>query len=116
MMFIFKTTATMKEYNRDKWFIDSHIIPEIRLDADSLTEALEKWREIVTEEHYVEVTKNGMKHKSAMYRDRKDGSAEQIGFVVTGKTEFNDDYRRWVQQYIDLWVEILTVDYPEFVA
>ena len=117
MMFIFKTTATMKEYNRKRYWIDRDIIGEIRIEADSMIEALEKWREIVTEKHYIEVTKNGVKNRNAMYRERKDGSDVQIGFVITGKTEFQvENQWKFVQQFIDLWVEILTVDYPEFVA
>ena len=40
-----------------------------------------------------------------MYIDTKDG-AKQIGYVITGKTEFDNDRRGWVTQYIDLWVTI----------
>ena len=35
MRFIFKTSATMKEYNRNKWWIDEGIIGEKIIAADS---------------------------------------------------------------------------------
>ena len=39
-----------------------------------------------------------------------DGSAKQVGYVITGKTEFDKgDYTGCGMQYIDLWVTILTV-------
>lgn len=34
--YIFKTTTTMKEYNNKKWWIDSDIVPEIRIKAETL--------------------------------------------------------------------------------
>lgn len=42
-----------------------------------------------------------------MYRDGLSGP-EQVGYVITGKTDIED-----TAQYIDLWVEITTVDYPK---
>lgn len=37
MKFIFKTSATMKGYNRDKWWIDEGIIGEKIIAADTVT-------------------------------------------------------------------------------
>ena len=66
MNYIFKTTATMKEYNNKKWYIDGV--------------------------------------------DLSGGGAKQVGYVITGKTEFDKgDYTGYSTQYIDLWVTILTV-------
>ena len=61
--YIFKTTATMKEYNRRKWWIDGNVVTEKR---------------------------------------------------ITGKTDFQDAFGRWSGQYIDLWVEILSVSPVDF--
>ena len=36
MNYIFKTTATMKEYNNKKWYIDGGIVSDMRIDADSV--------------------------------------------------------------------------------
>ena len=61
--YLFKTTATMKEYNRRKWWIDGNVVTEKR---------------------------------------------------ITGKTDFQDAFGRWSGQYIDLWVEILSVSPVDF--
>ena len=107
MTFIFKTTTTMKEYNSRKWWIDSGIVREIQITADNLPAALEQYREIVEEKHYISISAHAIKNRNPMYIDTPDGE-KQIGFVITGKTEFESNYK-WVTQYIDLWVTVLTV-------
>src|SRR5574344_1780779 len=86
--FIFKTNATMKEYNNKKWWIDRDIVRDIEEDC------------------YIEISNNAMKTKQAMYVDTIKGT-KQIGYVITGKCDFEDrDNYRWSSQYIDLWVKI----------
>lgn len=109
MTFIFKTTTTMKEYNARKWWIDSGIVREIQITADNLPAALEQYREIVEEKHYISISAHAIKNRNPMYIDTPDGS-KQIGFVITGKTDFEDrENYKWSAQYIDLWVTVLTV-------
>ena len=104
MNYIFKTTATMKEYNHKKWFIDANIISDMRINADSVENALEIYRERVEEMHYITIS------KSEMFVDTPDGGAKQVGYVITGKTEFDKgDYTGYSTHYIDLWVTVLTV-------
>lgn len=110
MNFIFKTTTTMKEYNSRKWWIDSGIVREIRITADNLRAALEQYREIVAEKHYITISDNAIKNKNPMYVDTPNGEPKQIGYVITGKTDFEDrNNYKWSTQYIDLWITILTV-------
>lgn len=110
MNYIFKTTATMKEYNNKKWYIDGGIVSDMRIDADSVENALEIYRERVKEKHGITISKNAIKNKSEMFADLSDGSVKQVGYVITGKTEFDKgDYTGYSTQYIDLWVTILTV-------
>lgn len=110
MNYIFKTTATMKEYNNKKWYIDAGIISDMRINADSVENALEIYREQVEEQHYITISKNAIKNKSKMFVDLLDGGAKQVGYVITGKTAFDKgDYTGYSTQYIDLWVTILTV-------
>lgn len=110
MNYIFKTTATMKEYNNKKWYIDGGIVSDMRINADSVENALEIYRERVKEKHYINISKNAIKNKSEMFADLSDGSVKQVGYVITGKTEFDrGDYSGYSTQYIDLWVTILTV-------
>ena len=110
MNYIFKTTATMKEYNHKKWYIDAGIVSDMRINADSVENALEIYRERVKEKHYISISKNAIKNKSEMFTDLLDGSVKQVGYVITGKTEFDrGDYSGYSTQYINLWVTILTV-------
>ena len=105
MNYIFKTTATMKEYNNKKWYIDGGIVSDMRINADSVENALEIYRERVEEKHFINISKNAIKNKLAML-----SRAKQVGYVITGKTEFDKgDYTGYSTQYIDLWVTILTV-------
>lgn len=34
------------------------------------------------------ISKNAMKNKSEMFVDLSDGDTKQVGYVITGKTEF----------------------------
>lgn len=100
----------MKEYNNKKWYIDGGIVSDMRINADSVENALEIYRERVKEKHYISISKNAIKNKSEMFADLSDGSVKQVGYVITGKTEFDrGDYSGYSTQYIDLWVTILTV-------
>jgi len=110
MNYIFKTTATMKEYNNKKWYIDGGIVSDMRINADSVEDALEIYRERVEEKHYITISKNAIKNKSEMFVDLSNGGVKQVGYVITGKTEFDKgDYTGYSTQYIDLWITILTV-------
>ena len=112
--YICKTTATTKEYNKKSWWIDSGIVRDIHIAAENIREALEQYRETVAEKNYIEISNTAIKNKSAMYRDTADGEAVQIGYVITGKTEFQRDSGEGVNQYIDLWVTVLTVIDTDF--
>lgn len=110
MNYIFKTMATMKEYNNKKWYIDGGIVSDMRINADSVENALEIYRERVEEKHCIIISKNAIKNKSEMFADLSNGSVKQVGYVITGKTEFDrGDYSGYSTQYIDLWVTVLTV-------
>lgn len=76
MNYIFKTTATMKEYNNKKWYIDGGIVSDMRIDADSVENALEIYRERVEEKHYITISKNAIKNKSEMFVDLSDGGVK----------------------------------------
>ena len=111
----FETTTTMKPYNRENWWIDSAIVRPVEVHAASVTEALSLWRNIVRDRDDVTVSSNALKTKQPMYRDYKDGRTEQIGYVITGKTDFDrGNYAGYCSQYIDLWVSISIVTTPDF--
>ena len=115
MEYIFKTCVTMKEYNRNKWWIDNNIVKEYFIEADNVNQALTEYVKNVENDSYINISRNAVKNKSPMYIDRKDGSAKQIGYVITGSADFEkENYQGWSKQYIDLWVEIITTAETEF--
>jgi hypothetical protein len=113
--YIFQTSATMKPYNNRRWWIDSGIVRDMTITAENVREALTQWRESVEEKHGISISDSAIKNKHPMYVDTKDGETKQVGYVITGKTEFEDrDNYKWSTQYIDLWVSIITVVDTEF--
>ena len=111
--YLFKTTTTMREYNEDKWWIDPNIVKDKYINAENLNEALKEYKDLV-ETVYITISDNAIKNKTPMYVDTKDGKSKQIGYVLTGKTDFQDDQGNWISQYIELWVEILTITETNF--
>jgi len=49
-----------------------------------------------------------------MYVGLKTGGEKQVGYVITGLAEFETQNYRWCKQYVDLWVEIVTVTDTDF--
>ena len=112
--YMFRTTATMKEYNAKQWWIASDIIRTKYINADNLREALKAYAEEVTEEDYITISANALRRKSPMYRDRPNGQPEQVGYVITGKTDFQRDNGSWSTQFIDLWVSVDKLESVDF--
>lgn len=109
MLYIFKTDATMKEYNSDKYWIDRKIIRDKTINAENVNSALAEYREIVNNEWAVEISANALKTKKPIYKDTQKGP-QQCGYCITGKTLISDRSANInCYQYIDLWVEILTI-------
>ena len=105
MRYTFDTTATMKPYNNKKWYICSDIIRRKTIEAKNLSEALKKYQDEVTNKDYITISDTALKRKSPMFVDTVEGT-QQVGYVITGSTDFDDDGRGWVKQYIDLWITI----------
>ena len=111
--YIFETITTMKEYNCRKWWIDGNVVTKKTIEADSLKEALAIYANMVEEKHYIKISPSALKNKKAMYIDTKEG-AKQVGYVITAKADFEMSNYRWVEQYIDLWVNVVTVTNTDF--
>ena len=110
--YLFKSNVTMKAYNYKKWWIDGDIINDITIAADTLADALEKYKKFVENKGYISISKNALKNKQAMYVDTPTGVI-QCGYVITGKTDFQDDNTyRCVEQYINIWVTISIIQNP----
>ena len=112
MKYLFNTTTTMKPYNNKNWWIDGGIITPKTIEAETITEALKKYQKNVLEKHYISISDNAIKQKQPIYIDTVN-EAIQTGFVITGKTEFEDrENYKWSTQYIDLWIDIQIVKNP----
>lgn len=112
--YLLKTSACMKPYNHKKWWIMGDIISQLRIEAKDVNDALKKYKNIVEERFGVTISENALKNKEPMFVD-VDGEAKQNGYVITASTNFEDrSANAYSRQYIELWVEILTVVDTEF--
>lgn len=115
MRYSFKTSTYLKEKDRKKWWLDDDLVKTIELEASNLSEALEKYREIVNDAHYVNISKNAIQKKQNMYMEIKPGGqSKQIGYVINGSTYFERENGGFINKFIDLWIEIRIVSYPVF--
>ena len=103
--YLFLTSATMKKHNEDKYWIDRKAISPIEFDADSIAHAIQRYAKYVQDNHFVSISKHALTHKEPMYVDKQDGTTQQTGYVITGKTAFDYD-RKYTEQYINLWVRV----------
>lgn len=109
MNYLFNTVVTMKDYNRGKWYIEPDIIKPQYIEAASVQDALQVYRENVGESPVgVEISNTAIKNREPIYRDRGE-EAVQVGFMITGKTYMQDERYKWTTQYIELWVDIVTI-------
>ena len=115
MRYSFNTSTTLKEKDREKWWLEDDLVKQIELDASSLREALEKYMEIVNDGYCVHISKNAIQKKEKMFQEIKPGGpSKQIGYVITGSTYFERDNVGFINKFIDLWVEIRVISYPTF--
>lgn len=63
MLYSFKTSTTLKEKDRGKWWLDRYLVRTIELEASSLCEALEKYRQVVNDTYCVQISKNAIQKK-----------------------------------------------------
>ena len=112
--YMFRTTATMKPYNAKQWWIASDIIRTKYIEAENTREALKAYAEEVTKKDYITISANALRRKSPMYRDRPNGQPEQVGYVITGKTDFQRDNGSLTTQFIDLWVSVDKLESVDF--
>lgn len=108
MLFIFDTTTTMKDYNCEYYWIAENLVERMTIEAETLDEALKKYQAELNENGAVDISDNALKMKKPMYKDVKN-VPKQSGYVITGKTWFTNTFGNEVRQYVDLWVEVLTV-------
>ena len=108
MKFLFDVSTTMKVYNNKRYWIDKNIIPNMRIEASSISDAYEEFMNRVNNKTAVHISQNALRNPEPMYIDTQYGPI-QVGVVFTGSTVLDD-----TKQYIDIWVEVLTIVDTEF--
>jgi hypothetical protein len=111
--YMFRTTATMKEYNNRHWYITPDIIRTKYINAENMREALEEYARNVSGKDYIDISKTAIRNKRPMYIDTPEGP-QQIGYVITGKTEMQREDGSWSTQYIDLWIDVDIISPADF--
>lgn len=112
--YFFTTTTTMKDIDRAKYWIDGDYIKPIRICAKSVNDALKQYTEYTSDKHCTTISSNALRNKQPMFVDRKDGTIQQVGYIITGKTMFERGDYTWVDKYIDLWVNIEQIEQINF--
>ena len=105
MLYTFDTATTMKPYNNKKWYICDDIVRRKTIVAKNLFEALKKYQDAVMNKDHITISDTALKRKNPMFIDTVEGT-QQVGYVITGAMDFDDNGRGWVKQYIELWVTI----------
>ncbi len=113
--YLFITLTSVKPSDEKKWWIDHRLVSNMYIQANKIHEALKEYQKRMEEDYGITISNNALRNKSSMFRDDKEGNPIQIGYVITGKTLFDNGGKGWVDKYIDLWVEIQEIINP-FIA
>lgn len=82
------------------------------IQAENLKEACRAFSEILSRDWCIDLTKNGIKTATGMYRDTDKG-AEQIGLVFKARTEIEFDHT-YKRRNIQVWASIREEFIPDF--
>lgn len=74
------------------------------VNAESVSEAEERFFDILEQKYGFEVSNSAKKRPNKMYIDTPDGS-KQVGFVYKAKTQI-DVSGKWTNKYADIWTSI----------
>lgn len=82
------------------------------IQAENLKEACQAFREVLSRNWCIDLTKNGIKTAEGMYRDTDEGP-EQVGLVFKARTEIEFDYA-YKRRNIQVWASIREEFIPDF--
>jgi phosphoglucomutase len=111
----FTTTATLKDKDAGKFWLNQDFIGTIEVRAESVQDALSEYVGTLSDIYSVDVSKTAIRHKRAMLIDTESGETVQMGYILNCKCvlEHTGDHEL-VNKNIDLWVKILEVTIPDF--
>jgi len=112
MRYLFRTKTTLSlERDIGKWWIDRDIIHDFTVGGcDNVNQALQVYRERV-EQFGVTIAKSALSRKQPMY-NCIGGENVQIGYVINGWSDFDNNCGSFSTKPILLWVEIFEINYP----
>lgn len=90
------------------YYHDSRFIETVYIESTNMDTALKGFLKILEEEYYINVSDNALKNKKNMYI----GDCVQVGYVITTSTYMENGDGRQVKKYMDLWLNIKTIDNP----
>lgn len=82
------------------------------IQAEKLKEACQAFSEILSRNWCIDLTKNGIKTATGMYRVTDEGD-EQVGLVFKARTEVDFDYT-YKRRNIQVWISIREEFIPDF--
>ena len=110
--YLFVTTTTVKPIDEGKWWIHDKLVPNMYIRANRLHEALKEYQKRIEDDYGITISNHAIKNREPIFRDDKNGNLIQVGYIITGKTLFDNGGRGWINRYIDLWIEIQEVKNP----
>lgn len=111
------TVTPSESYDKEGNILSADFLIDIRnqhseIQAENLKEACQAFSEILSRNWCIDLTKNGIKTATGMYRDTDEG-AEQIGLVFKARTEVEFDYT-YKRRNIKVWASIREEFVPDF--
>lgn len=100
--YLFSTKTMISERYQKKYWVDRNLIPDIKISAGNLDNAIVKFQSHC-EENFVQISNSGLKKKNAIYC----GKNEQVGLIFVASTEIDNK-----KIIVNLWVEIDEVTNP----
>lgn len=110
--YLFITTTTVKPIDKKKWWIDNKLVSNMYIHANNLHDALKEYQKRIENDYAITISNHAIKNREPIFRDDKNGNSFQVGYIITGKTLFDNGRRGWINRYIDLWIEIQEIYNP----
>lgn len=100
---------TVEPILKDWW--DSRRNEKVRIQAENLKAANEKFLAVLEDEYCFEISKTAKKNPSKMYTEYKDESSKWTGLIWKASTEIDFD-REWKKRFANIWTEINVLNNP----
>lgn len=100
--YLFSTETMISERYQQKYWIDRNLIPDIKISAENLDNAIAKFQSHC-EENFIQISNSGLKKRNGIFC----GLDKQIGLIFVASSEIDNK-----KIIVNLWVEINEVTNP----